>query len=106
MALLGSRPSDDTLLALFEEAGANAQRTCLLLRDLLRDVPEERPVTPLGFVPRGFGNTASGSGSGGLASPLPSLQMPATPTSAVQTAVEARIGTNHATHSRAIASAR
>ena len=49
--------------------------------EALRDVPEERPVTPLGFVPRGFGNTASGSG--GLASPLPSMQMPATPTSAV-----------------------
>ncbi|EJD49026.1 hypothetical protein AURDEDRAFT_85350 [Auricularia subglabra TFB-10046 SS5] len=52
----------------------------------LRDVPEERPVTPLGFVPRGFGNTGGiGSGSGsGLASPLPSMQMPATPTSAVE----------------------
>ncbi|MGK2936657.1 MAG: DUF47 domain-containing protein [Solirubrobacteraceae bacterium] len=40
MALLGSKPSDDALLALLEEAGANAERTCLLLRDLLRDFPE------------------------------------------------------------------
>ncbi|MBJ7331869.1 MAG: DUF47 family protein [Solirubrobacteraceae bacterium] len=40
MALLGSRPSDDTLLALLEEAGANAQTTGVLLRDLLTDYPE------------------------------------------------------------------
>lgn len=40
MALLGSKTSDDALLALLEEAGANAQRACLLLRDLLRDFPE------------------------------------------------------------------
>lgn len=40
MAFLGSKPSDDSLLALIEEAGANAERTCLLLRDLLRDFPE------------------------------------------------------------------
>lgn len=38
----------------------------------LRDVPEERPVTPLGFVPRGFGNaSSSGFGGGGSSSPLP-----------------------------------
>jgi predicted phosphate transport protein (TIGR00153 family) len=40
MAFLGSRPSGDSLLALYEEAGANAQRVCVLLRDLLRDFPE------------------------------------------------------------------
>lgn len=40
MALLGSRPSDDALLGLLDEGGANAQRACLLLRDLLSDYPE------------------------------------------------------------------
>ncbi|KZW02860.1 hypothetical protein EXIGLDRAFT_759572 [Exidia glandulosa HHB12029] len=38
----------------------------------LRDVPEERPVTPLGFIPsaaRGFGNTNAGPSS-----PLPQIQ--------------------------------
>ncbi len=40
MALLGSRQTDDHLLALFAEAGQNAQRVCELLRDLLREYPE------------------------------------------------------------------
>lgn len=44
MALLGSRHPDDSLLGLFEEAGANAQRACLLLRDLLRDFPEHQEL--------------------------------------------------------------
>lgn len=40
MPRLGPRPADDALLGLLADAGANAQRACLLLRDLLRDFPE------------------------------------------------------------------
>jgi predicted phosphate transport protein (TIGR00153 family) len=45
MALLGSRqPSADPVLDLFASAGKNAQHTCLLLRDLLRDFPEHEEL--------------------------------------------------------------
>ena len=40
MALLRPRRTDEQLLALYEEAGRNVQRACLLLRDLLTDYPE------------------------------------------------------------------
>ncbi|WP_051325085.1 DUF47 domain-containing protein [Candidatus Solirubrobacter pratensis] len=38
-----ARP-DPELLSLFEESGRNVQRTCLLLRDLLSDYPEQAPL--------------------------------------------------------------
>lgn len=39
--LLVGRSPDDGLLTLIEESGANAQRACILLRDLLTDFPEQ-----------------------------------------------------------------
>jgi uncharacterized protein Yka (UPF0111/DUF47 family) len=38
-----ARP-DPELLALFEESGRNVQRTSVLLRDLLKDYPEQAPL--------------------------------------------------------------
>jgi uncharacterized protein Yka (UPF0111/DUF47 family) len=38
--LLLRRPIDTGLLALYEEAGSNVARACLLLRDLISDYPE------------------------------------------------------------------
>lgn len=45
MSLLGSRQPEDPLLDLFVSAGANAQRACVLLRDLLRDFPEHEGLS-------------------------------------------------------------
>jgi uncharacterized protein Yka (UPF0111/DUF47 family) len=39
-----ARP-DPELLSLFEESGRNVQRTCLLLRDLLSDYPEQAQLS-------------------------------------------------------------
>ncbi|HEU0317825.1 MAG TPA: DUF47 family protein, partial [Solirubrobacteraceae bacterium] len=41
MALLLGRSDDDGLLTLIEESGHNAQRACVLLRELLSDYPEQ-----------------------------------------------------------------
>ena len=42
--LLGLGRTDDGVLTLIEASGRNAQRTCVLLRDLLSDYPERAPL--------------------------------------------------------------